>query len=111
MKVPYGEGLAIHIGPESCVGNREGVGEALTGSHAGWVLSRERIRIRGADPVGQWGRPHGRARHGEPPVRPREVVDPTHAWKLPARELGDLSFGRSLGRYGPHREGPKGRSR
>ncbi len=51
MRVPYGEGLAIHMGPESCVGNREGVGEALTGLHAGWVSSRERIRIRGADPV------------------------------------------------------------
>ena len=31
MRVPYDEGLASHIGPESCVGVREGVGEALTG--------------------------------------------------------------------------------
>ncbi len=42
MKEPYGEGLAIHAGPESCVYVREGVGEALTGVHAGWVLSREK---------------------------------------------------------------------
>ena len=42
MRVPYDEGLASHIGPESCVGDREGAGEALTGESAGRVLSRER---------------------------------------------------------------------
>ena len=31
MRVPYDEGLASHIGPESCVDVREDVGEALTG--------------------------------------------------------------------------------
>jgi hypothetical protein len=28
---PYDEGVAIHIGPESCAVAREGLGEALTG--------------------------------------------------------------------------------
>jgi len=41
MKVPYDEGPASHIGPESCAGIREGAGEALTGESAGRVLSRE----------------------------------------------------------------------
>ena len=41
MKESYGEGLATHTGPESCVGAREGGGEALTGERAGRVLSRE----------------------------------------------------------------------
>ena len=41
MQEPYGEGVASHTGPESCVVVREGRGEALTGVHAGWVLSRE----------------------------------------------------------------------
>jgi len=41
MKVPYGEGLANHTGPESCVCNRKDAGEALTGVSAGQVLSRE----------------------------------------------------------------------
>ena len=41
MKVPYDEGLASHIGPESCAGDREGAGEALTGESAGRALSRE----------------------------------------------------------------------
>ena len=42
MRVPYDEGVASHIGPESCVGDREGAGEALTGENAGQVLSRVR---------------------------------------------------------------------
>jgi hypothetical protein len=41
MKEPYGEGVAIHSGPESCVGVRKDSGEALTGVRLGWVLSRE----------------------------------------------------------------------
>ena len=47
MKESYVEGLANHGGPESCVCNREGAGEALTGESVGWVLSRE-ITTRGA---------------------------------------------------------------
>jgi len=31
MKVPYDEGIASHIDPESCVGGRKGAGEALIG--------------------------------------------------------------------------------
>ena len=41
MREPYGEGLAIHTGPESCACGPRGRGEALTGVHVGWVLSRE----------------------------------------------------------------------
>jgi len=41
MKEPYIEGLANHDDPESCVGLRKEVGEALTGEHIGEVLSRE----------------------------------------------------------------------
>jgi hypothetical protein len=42
MKDPYDEDVASHIGPESCTGGREAVGEALTGEHAGQPLSRVR---------------------------------------------------------------------
>jgi hypothetical protein len=38
MKEFYTEGVATHGGPESCVGVREGVGEALTGVHAGRAI-------------------------------------------------------------------------
>ena len=41
MKELYIEGIASHDDPESCVGVREGDGEALTGARAGQVLSRE----------------------------------------------------------------------
>jgi hypothetical protein len=44
MRVLYVEGVAIRDGPESCVGAREGVGEALTGVLWAGRLSRE-IRI------------------------------------------------------------------
>jgi hypothetical protein len=41
MRTPDIEGVAIHDGPESCIGVCEGVGEALTGVRAGQPLSRE----------------------------------------------------------------------
>src|SRR6266508_4923431 len=34
----YIEGVAIHGGPESCAGVREGVGEALIGVRVGWAI-------------------------------------------------------------------------
>ena len=43
MQVHYDEGVAIHIGPEPCVGIREGVGEASAGERIGQPLSRERL--------------------------------------------------------------------
>ena len=49
MKVPHGEGVAIHTGPEPCVGTREGVGEASVGEHIGQPLSRENLSNLGAD--------------------------------------------------------------
>ena len=65
MKESYVEGVAAHDGPESCVGACEGGGEALTGETAGWVLSREILKVQGADAVEKSGRPHGARRHGE----------------------------------------------
>ncbi len=38
MRELYTAGVAIHGGPESCAGVREGVGEALTGVHAGRAI-------------------------------------------------------------------------
>ena len=38
MRVPYDEGVANHIGPESCAGVREGVCEALTGERIGQAI-------------------------------------------------------------------------
>ena len=49
MRELYVEGVAIHDGPESCVGAREGVGEVLTGVRAGWAIEPRNSCIRGAD--------------------------------------------------------------
>src|SRR5512132_3627213 len=46
MKESYGKAPASHPDPESCVGGREGAGEALTGAHAGQPSSCE-IRYSG----------------------------------------------------------------
>src|SRR6266498_3804683 len=65
MKDSYGEGIASHAGPESCkvVGNCDR--EALTGVCTGRVLSRESKLLRGADAVGESGRPYPRDRYRE----------------------------------------------
>ena len=43
MKVPYDEGGAIHIDPESCGRRREAAREALTGARIGQPLSGVRL--------------------------------------------------------------------
>ena len=65
MKVSNVKGLANHSGLESCVGWSNPEGEALTGESAGWVLSREIILYRDADPVGERGRPQPARRIGK----------------------------------------------
>ncbi len=41
MKESYYEGIASHIGPESCLDDPQGRGEALTGESTGVVLNSE----------------------------------------------------------------------
>jgi hypothetical protein len=50
VQVHHDEGVAIHIGPESCAVVREDLGEALTGERIGQPLSRESLDP-GADAV------------------------------------------------------------
>ena len=50
MQVHYDEGVAIHIGPEPCVGVREDGDEASVGEGIGQPLSRESLDP-GADAV------------------------------------------------------------
>ena len=89
MKVPYDEGLASHVGPESCVSTRKGGCEALTGERAGRVLSRENTKpLRGADLVGTWGRRNRAGRYRNDPFEPCAVVDPVHARKQLTRNPG-----------------------
>ena|SRR5438128_11459172 len=77
MQESYGEGVATHTGPESCVGAREGAGEALTGGGAGRVLSREMHEpLRGADAVEASGRPHRTRRQREAQPDPARSETP-----------------------------------
>jgi hypothetical protein len=66
MKESHDEGVAIHIGPESCAGTDNGISEALTGESAGWVLSPEiKVSIPGADGLHMHGRQNRIYRYGE----------------------------------------------
>ncbi len=51
MQVHYDEGVANHIGPEPCVGVREGTGEASAGDRTGQPSSRESNLFPDADAV------------------------------------------------------------
>jgi hypothetical protein len=93
VKVPHGEGVAIHIGPEPCVGTREGVSEASVGERMGQPWSRESKIVSGADVV--------RITEGEMDGRviasarsTRRGLRPWHVRTLFGRESGDLRFGR-----------------
>ena len=66
MRELDGEGLAIHVGPESCVRVREGAGEALIGVRAGWAIEPRKLnKVRGADAVASGGRQHRQRRYRE----------------------------------------------
>lgn len=60
MQGPSEAGLATPLGLESCVGNGDGVRDALTGGWAGWVVRLDiRANLPGADAVLTRGRLHG----------------------------------------------------
>ena len=76
MRVLYIEGVAIHGGPESCVGVREGVGEALTGVGVGGAIEPRNQSVRGADAVQLGGRRDRRSRYCEWPADPARSENP-----------------------------------
>jgi len=66
MKESHDEGLAIHIGPDSCACIGNGISEEVTGESAGWVLSPEiKGNIPGADVLPIHGRQHRMLRYGK----------------------------------------------
>ena len=103
MQVHYDEGVAIHIGPEPCVGTREGDGEASGGERIGQPMSRESLIVPSADVVViTEGNTDGHANASARPAR--RGRRPWHVRKLFAREPGGLGFGLWLDTTGPHRE-------
>ena len=104
MRVPYGEGVANHTDPLSCVGHREVSGEALAGESIGQPLSRESRFTRDADAVlGAKGNMDGRDSARSEPI-PRGQR-PWHVQKRLVREPGDLTRDRLCLQAGPHRGG------
>jgi hypothetical protein len=103
VRVHCDEGVATHIGPESCVPARKGRGEALAGERVGQPLSRESYFNPSADAVDSAEGNMGGCVIAS--IRPaRRGRRPWHAQKLSEREPGGPTFGRSV-RGGPHREG------
>lgn len=76
MKESYGEGVAIHTGPESCGGTREGAVEALTGETAGQGIEpRKHPRLRDADAHGAERKARSGASIRQDAVESRAVAD------------------------------------
>jgi len=107
VQVHHDEGVANHIGPESCAVAREDHGEALTGERTGQPLSRESTLFPGADVVPLTeGKTDGRdiasaqtARRGRRPwhvrtlcARNREISRST------ARQLSPVRIGKARSR-------------
>ena len=73
---PTPQGLATGGGPESCVGVREGVSEALAGVRVGWAIDPRNQWHRGADAVMKGGRQHRRQRYRELSADPARSKTP-----------------------------------
>lgn len=102
-KSPTPQGLATRGGPESCVGVREGVGEALAGVLVGWAIDPRNQWHRGADAVMKCGRQHRRQRFRElssdparsktPGMRGSSVRENREVLWSPVIVVDDLSAG------------------
>jgi len=86
MKVSCDEGVANHVGPESCGSVREDMLEALTGEDAGRVLSLENVILWSADAILSCGRQQRLVRHRK--GRPRST------WSQTPRTHRSISLGR-----------------
>ena len=107
MQVSHDEGVAIHIGPESCAVAREGFGEALTGERIGQPLSRERFLFWVPTPCRSWKAIRLGA-SSQAPGRPGVVRDPG----MCRRSLhGNREISRSTARQQPSVRIGKARSR
>jgi hypothetical protein len=93
VQVRHDEGVATRIGPEPCVGVREGAGEASVGERIGQPLSHESSVAPSADAVTKAeGNTAGRESASARPARRGQR--PWHVRTLLAREPGDPASGR-----------------
>ena len=103
MQVRCNEGVAIRIGPEPCVGVREGDGEASVGERIGQPLSRENLIDLGAD---AFERAEGDMGEGAKRVfvRPGVVGDPGMCGSSLNGNREFSGFGLRMDAAGPRRE-------
>lgn len=94
MREPYGEAVATRTGPELWRRVRKETAQALVGVRVGWVLSRERTLPPGCRGCSLMPKAIPTAPLARGAGGPRAVVDPRHARKLSARELGGPANGR-----------------
>ena len=108
VEVHHDEGVANRIGPEPCVGVREGVGEASAGERIGQLSSHESYISRVPTALGSRKATRTGA-SSRVPVRPGVVADPG----MCGRSLfGNREISRSAdGRRGGSVRGGKARSR
>jgi hypothetical protein len=92
VQVHYDEGVAIHIGPEPCVGVRKDADEASVGEGIGQPLSRESLDP-GADAVSS-AEGNTNRRNIASAWSTRRGRRTWHVQKLLAREPGDPTAGR-----------------
>ena len=88
MKEPYMEGVAIHHGPESCVGPQQWGRRSVDRGRAGQVLSSE-ITCSGCRPCATKGKAKRCDVIAQALYRTRGVIDPEHVRKLLTRKPGD----------------------
>ena len=106
MEELYVEGVAIHGGPESCVGAREGAGEALTGARIGQAIEPRNPQF-GVPTLSQWRKATRPVALCEALVRPRAVKEPWHVRNLQVREPGEPTVRPSV----DHRAGRSGNAK
>ena len=113
MKVSCNEGVASHVGPESCGDDRKVVVEALTGESAGRALSLENLILPSADVVMTGGKQQlaSRSRKGCPYSAWSETLRTHRSISRGSREIPGLACrGGELRWTGPRTEPARGTS-
>jgi hypothetical protein len=102
MRTLYIEGLAIHGGPESCVGDPVRAQRSVDRGRAGGAIEpRNPKKNQGADVFLTSGRQHRQRRFREPLADPARSKNPGTHDELHAREPGDLVVARTVGGDAP----------
>jgi len=87
MEELYAEGLATHGGPESCVDDLRGRGEALTGVRAGRAIEPRNLEF-GVPTLYLWRKATSPGAFSRVAGGPRAVGEPEHVRQSPSARTG-----------------------